>query len=129
MIILNINLNQIQTILAESINMEELDENNIIKLQITNPEIKENKILAEIIKDERSLKEFLLTFIDNTEINDLDISIDDTQNVIEIKANNSNIYLNLNQLLNEVLYGDFFQQFSTELTQTFEVKFGDEFKL
>lgn len=129
MIILNINLNQIQTILAESINMEELDENNIIKLQITNPEIKENKVLAEILKNERSLKGFLLSFIDNMEINDLDISIDDTQNVIEIKANNSNIYLNLTQLLNEVLYGDFFQQFSTELTQTFDVKFGDEFKL
>jgi hypothetical protein len=129
MIILNIKLNQIQTILAESINMEELDENNIIKLQITNPEIKENKILAEIIKNERSLKEFLLTFIDNTGLNDLDISIDDTQNIIEIKANNGNIYLNLNQLLNDVFYGDFFQQFSTELTQTFDVKFGDEFKL
>jgi hypothetical protein len=123
------NLAQFQELLASSMKLEKDDTNKAITLTLVNPQIKENMFVGAVIKNEETIKQFLLNFIKNGKANELDISIDDANNLIEMVSEDEDLYVSIYEFLNEFINGDYLKNFTDEMMNQFSGMFGEKFSL
>lgn len=120
----NINWEEIKETLQNAVELEKT-EDLMIKLIIKEPNIEENLMVGNMLKNENEMKQFLSAFISEGRPIDCDVEVNQDERHIILKFKDKELWEKIYEFFNDLFFGDYLKKMVEAMMGAFGGMYGN----